>query len=52
VDVYAGCIPDYKGNVVTAKLFLDVLTGNTSAVSGKGNGKVLASGPDDKVQTF
>ena len=49
VDVYAGCNVDYKGSAVTAKLFLDILTGNSEAVNGKGSGKVLASGPDDKV---
>lgn len=42
-DVYAGCKIDYRGNVVTAKLFMDVLTGNGS------QGKVLKSGPDDEV---
>lgn len=42
-DVYAGCKVDYKGDVVTAKLFMDVLTGT------KSQGKVLKSGPDDEV---
>jgi legumain len=28
VDVYEGCEPTYTGSVVTAQLFLDVLTGN------------------------
>jgi len=45
-NVYAGCKPDYKGDVVTAQLFLDVITGNESAVNGA---KVLKSGPDDRV---
>jgi legumain len=45
-NVYAGCMPDYKGDVVTAQLFLDVITGNESAVNGA---KVLKSGPDDQV---
>jgi len=49
VDVYAGCNIDYKGSVVTAKLFLDVLQGNAEAVNGMGSGKVLKSGPNDKV---
>jgi len=52
VDVYAGCKPSYSGEVVTAELFLNVLTGNKAAVAGKGVGgvdKVLGSGPDDKV---
>jgi legumain len=45
-NVYAGCKPDYRGDVVTAQLFLDVITGNESAVNGA---KVLKSGPDDHV---
>jgi legumain len=49
VDVYDGCTPDYRGSVVTAKLFLDVLQGNSEAVNGLGSGKVLKSGPNDKV---
>jgi legumain len=49
VDVYAGCTPDYNGSVVTAQLLLDVLTGNSAAVAGKGNGKVLKSTSADKV---
>eukprot|EP00937_MAST-01D_sp_MAST-1D-sp2_P007516 g7516.t1 len=49
VDVYDGCTPDYRGKDVTAQLFLDVLQGNADAVAGKGNGKVLKSGPHDKV---
>lgn len=46
-DVYAGCQPSYKGDIVTAELFMNVLTGNQSGVPA--NGKVLKSGPDDKV---
>jgi legumain len=49
VDVYDGCEIDYRGNVVTAKLFLDVLQGNSDEVDGMGSGKVLKSGPNDKV---
>mmetsp|Transcript_32313 Transcript_32313/g.58642 ORF Transcript_32313/g.58642 Transcript_32313/m.58642 type:complete len:441 (-) Transcript_32313:159-1481(-) len=41
-DVYAGCKIDYKGDIVTAELFMKVLTGN-------GSGKVLKSGPEDEV---
>eukprot|EP00930_Biecheleria_cincta_P067800 TRINITY_DN5468_c0_g1_i3.p1 TRINITY_DN5468_c0_g1~~TRINITY_DN5468_c0_g1_i3.p1 ORF type:complete len:480 (-),score=118.13 TRINITY_DN5468_c0_g1_i3:300-1646(-) len=41
-DVYAGCKIDYRGNEVTAKLFMDVLTG-------KAAGKSLKSGPEDHV---
>merc|ERR1719326_1371841 len=45
-DVYEGCKPDYKGSIVTAKLFLNVITGDESAVNG---GRVLRSGPNDRV---
>jgi len=44
-NVYAGCKPDYMGDMVTAQLFLDVITGNESMVGAK----VLKSGPDDHV---
>eukprot|EP00929_Paragymnodinium_shiwhaense_P005806 TRINITY_DN1081_c0_g1_i3.p1 TRINITY_DN1081_c0_g1~~TRINITY_DN1081_c0_g1_i3.p1 ORF type:complete len:480 (+),score=135.81 TRINITY_DN1081_c0_g1_i3:59-1441(+) len=46
-DVYEGCKIDYKGDVVTAQLFLDVLTGNANGTP-KG-GKVLKSGPNNRV---
>lgn len=52
VDVYDGCKVDYKGSVVTAQLFLDVLTGNKEAVAGKsadGSDKVLGSTSNDRV---
>lgn len=49
VDVYAGCNIDYRGQDVTAQLFLDVLQGNKAAVAGKGNGKVLESTKGDNV---
>lgn len=44
-DVYEGCKVDYKGNQVTAKLFIDVITGNAAAV----NGPVLKTGKDNRV---
>ena len=47
VDVYAGCSPTYTGAVVTAQLFLDVLTGT---MNGKGKAtKVLESGAGDFI---
>jgi len=52
VDVYANCQKDYTGNDVTAQNFLYVITGNASAVSGAGDGKVLKSGPNDNVFIF
>jgi len=46
-DVYDGCQVDYRGSVVTAKLFLNVILGKESAIPG--GGKVLRSGPNDRV---
>lgn len=43
VNVYNGCVPDYSGADVTAANFLNVLTGNATAMRGIGNGKVLNS---------
>lgn len=49
VDVYAGCQKDYTGDDVTAENFLNIITGNASAMQGIGSGKVLTSGKDDNV---
>eukprot|EP00955_Chlamydomonas_euryale_P095335 364933-Chlamydomonas_euryale.AAC.1 len=51
-DNYAGLTVDYSGRSVTAETFLAVLTANASAVAGKGSGKVVASGPNDRVFVF
>ena len=40
-DVYGGCNIDYSGSDVTPEVFEAVMTGDSSYVSGKGNGKVL-----------
>ncbi|MQL80215.1 hypothetical protein Taro_012674, partial [Colocasia esculenta] len=47
-DVYAGVPKDYTGDDVNANNFLAVLLGNRSALTG-GSGKVLESGPNDRV---
>jgi legumain len=52
VDVYAGCQKDYVGATVTATNVINVLTGNSAAMQGVGNGKVLKSGPNDNVFFF
>jgi len=52
VDVYAGCQKDYTGTDVTAQNFLYIITGNSTAMSGVGSGKVLKSGPGDNVFIF
>lgn len=41
VDVYEGVVIDYKGAHVDPSVFLHVLEGNKSAVSGMGSGRVL-----------
>jgi legumain len=48
-DIWAGCQKDYTGSSVTAKAFLNVLTGNAQGNLGVGNGKVLNSTKDDNV---
>jgi legumain len=49
VDVYEGCNVDYRGLDATCETFMAILTGNASAVAGKGNGKVLKSTSVDNV---
>lgn len=48
-DVYAGVLKDYTGEDVTPENFLNILTGNKTAMQGIGSGKVIDSGPDDLV---
>ncbi|XP_014274697.1 legumain [Halyomorpha halys] len=48
-DVYKGVPKDFTGKDVTAKNFLNVLTGNKTAMRGIGSGRVIESGPDDLV---
>lgn len=51
-DNYAGLVIDYRGADVNAETFLAVLTNNASGVAGKGSGKMLESGPNDRVFVF
>jgi len=48
-DVYAGVPKDYTGNDITPQNFLEILKGNAPAMNGIGTGKVIASGPNDKI---
>jgi hypothetical protein len=48
-NVYDGVRIDYRGPDVTAENFLSVLLGDASAMAGKGTGRVVDSGPHDKV---
>lgn len=48
-DVYKGVPKDYVGKDVITKNFLNILTGNKTAMKGIGSGKVIASGPNDHV---
>jgi len=49
VDVYKNCQKDYTGEDVTAENFLNIITGNATAMKGIGNGKVLGSTSNDNV---
>ncbi|GIL65128.1 hypothetical protein Vafri_18937, partial [Volvox africanus] len=52
-NVYDGIRVDYRGADVNAATFLAVLEGNASAVPpGSGSGRVLASGPYDRIFVF
>lgn len=51
-DVYKGVKKDYTGEDVTPENFMNVLTGNETAMNGIGSGKVLKSGPNDHVFIF
>eukprot|EP00283_Hemiselmis_rufescens_P015284 CAMPEP_0173441526 /NCGR_PEP_ID=MMETSP1357-20121228/24003_1 /TAXON_ID=77926 /ORGANISM="Hemiselmis rufescens, Strain PCC563" /LENGTH=475 /DNA_ID=CAMNT_0014407113 /DNA_START=4 /DNA_END=1427 /DNA_ORIENTATION=- len=51
-DVYAGVPKDYVGRSVTPKNFLAVLTGNKQGLRGKGSGRVIESGPLDRVFVY
>lgn len=48
-NVYEGVRIDYRGSDVTAENFLSVLLGDKAAMAGKGTGRVVESGPHDKV---
>eukprot|EP00340_Litonotus_pictus_P000628 CAMPEP_0170521566 /NCGR_PEP_ID=MMETSP0209-20121228/6949_1 /TAXON_ID=665100 ORGANISM="Litonotus pictus, Strain P1" /NCGR_SAMPLE_ID=MMETSP0209 /ASSEMBLY_ACC=CAM_ASM_000301 /LENGTH=416 /DNA_ID=CAMNT_0010808527 /DNA_START=208 /DNA_END=1455 /DNA_ORIENTATION=- len=48
-DYYEGVNIDYKGEDVNPQNFLSILRGDKEAVKGKGNGRVLESGSEDKV---
>ncbi|XP_050686859.1 legumain-like [Eriocheir sinensis] len=48
-DVYAGVPKDYSGKDVTPENFLKVLQGDAKGMRGTGSGRVLQSGPNDRV---
>jgi len=51
-DVYHGVNKDYTGNTVTAKNFLNILSGNKAAMKGIGSGKVIESTSEDNVFVY
>lgn len=51
-DVYHNVPRDYTGRDVNSEVFLAVLTGDRRAVAGRGSGKVISSGPHDRVFVF
>eukprot|EP00960_Hanusia_phi_P074654 768282-Hanusia_phi.AAC.2 len=52
VDVYAGVPKDYTGHQITPKNFLAVLRGDAAAMKGVGTGRVIASGPSDRIFVY
>jgi len=48
-DVYAGVPKDYTGSEVTVENFFKVLRGDYEGLKGVGSGKVIASGPNDRI---
>ncbi|XP_045622223.1 legumain [Procambarus clarkii] len=48
-DVYKGVPKDYTGKDVTPETFLKVLQGDAEGLKEVGSGKVLKSGPNDRV---
>lgn len=48
-NVYEGLLKDYNGSDVTPTNFLNVLTGNKTAMREIGSEKVIESGPDDVI---
>ena len=51
-DVYSGVEIDYSGKQITPKNFLGVLRGDATAMRGVGTGRVIASGPNDRVFVY
>ncbi|XP_047493391.1 legumain-like [Penaeus chinensis] len=48
-NVYEGVPKDYTGGSVTPETFLRVLRGDAEGLRGVGSGKVVRSGPDDRI---
>jgi len=48
-DVYHGVLKDYVGKDVTPNNFINILTGNKTAMAHIGSGRVIESGPNDHV---
>ncbi|XP_068207694.1 legumain-like [Palaemon carinicauda] len=48
-DVYAGVPKDYTGKHVTVENFFKVLRGDANGLQGIGSGKVINSGPNDRI---
>lgn len=49
IDYNEGCVKDYTGDEVTPQNFINVLTGNSTAMKDIGSGRVLRSNRHDKV---
>jgi legumain len=51
-NVYKDVLKDYTGDDVNPTNFLNILSGNATAMKGIGSGKVIASTKDDKVFVY
>jgi hypothetical protein len=51
-DVYHDIKIDYRSKDVNATNFLSVLAGDSVAMEGVGTGRVIASGPNDRVFVY
>lgn len=51
-NVYANVPKDYVGRTITPQTFIAVLTGDKNAVKRKGSGRVIESGPNDRVFVY
>jgi len=51
-DVYSGVDIDYSGKQITPNNFLAILRGDAASMQGVGTGRVIASGPTDRVFVY
>jgi len=52
VDVYKGCVIDYRAQAVSKETFMNILKGDKEAMEGVGTGRVLESTEKDNVFVY